>query len=256
LTSRRTALCFLFALLPGGVAWILARFAHRISATEIATHIGWLLMLQVVLPILTLVGGTAVVAEEVEDRTITFLFSRPIPRASVLLGRWLATLVILSVVLAIGSGLMLEAAQAHGPVAETLARAGGEHAQAAPRELSEGIALPFLQAVLLGCAVYSAVFSVAGVFFKHPMIIGLGYAFVIEGFLANLPGKNQSLTIQYYLRSWVAGHGSPAWNRVEGFASATFDTPTGAVSTLLVILFAVLALGAWQIHRREFVLTS
>ena len=32
-------------------------------------------------------------------------------------------------------------------------------------------------------------------------IIGLGYVFAIEGFLSNLPGKMQVLTIQYYLRA-------------------------------------------------------
>jgi ABC-type transport system involved in multi-copper enzyme maturation permease subunit len=106
LTSRRTMLSLALALLPGAIAWTLAHFAHRVSAGDIATHLGWLLILQVLLPILALIGGTAVVTEEVEDRTITFLFSRPIVRASLLLGRWLAALVLLSAVLALGAGLM------------------------------------------------------------------------------------------------------------------------------------------------------
>lgn len=257
LTSRRTALSFMLVLLPGGIAWTLAHFARRTSGTDIATHLGWLLMLQVLVPILTLVGGTAVVTEEIEDRTITFLFSRPIPRAALLFGRWLATLVLLSVMLALGTGLMLWAAsQSSGGEARALAAAGPDTLLRSPQPLSEGIALPLIQAVLLGGAVYSALFAVAGVFFKHPMILGLGYAFAIEGFLANLPGKNQALTIQYYLRSWIAAYGSPAWNRVEGFGSAGFDTPLEVVTTLAAVLLVVLALGAWRIQRREFVLTS
>jgi hypothetical protein len=309
--SRRTFFSLAFALLPGAVAWLTASFARRISADDIATAIGWLLMLQVVLPILALVGGTAVIAEEVEDRTITYLFSRPIPRASVLLGRWLAALVVLSVVASIGTGFVLwsatrppvalERATLHAvstvqhassgatenPRAAHDARAtqdadtprDGDAARdrdaaqndgtarnarvereslAAPgsRTLNEGIALPLLQAVLLGSLVYSALFSVAGALFKHPMIVGVAYAFVIEGFLANLPGKNQALTVQYYLRSWIVAHGSDAWNRVEGFAGSGFDTPGGAVRTLVLIWLGALAFGAWRVSRREFVLTS
>jgi ABC-type transport system involved in multi-copper enzyme maturation permease subunit len=251
-SSRRTLLSAALALVPGAVAWTLAKFALRISATDIAAHIGWLILLQVVLPILALVGGTAVVAEEVEDRTITYLFSRPIPRAAVLLGRWLATLVVLSVVLSIGSGFLLWAAQQ--PAVPRFAPSDG--ALDVSRTLEDGIALPLLQAVLLGALVYSALFSIAGTLFKHPMIIGLAYAFVIEGFLADLPGKNQALTIQYYLRSWIAAYGSEAWSRVEGFAGASFDTPRDAIATLLVIWAAALALGCWHVSRREFVLTS
>jgi hypothetical protein len=170
----------------------------------------------------------------------------------VLLGRWLAALVILSVVLSIGSGLMLWAASQPALVRFSDA----SRVVAASRELSAGVALPLLQAVLLGALVYSALFSVAGTLFKHPMIIGLAYAFVIEGFLADLPGKNQALTIQYYLRSWIAAYGSEAWSRVEGFAGATFDSPEGAITTLVMIWIAALVLGSWQVSRREFVLTS
>jgi len=303
--SRRTFFSLAFALLPGAVAWLTASFAPRISAADIATSIGWLLMLQVVLPILALVGGTAVIAEEVEDRTITYLFSRPIPRASVLLGRWLAALVLLSVVASIGAGFVLWSATRppvalkrvtqHGSSATRHASSGAAQSSraaqragtpqdgdaaherdasendgtarnagveretvAAPgsRTLDEGIALPLLQAVLLGSLVYSALFSAAGALFKHPMIVGVAYAFVIEGFLANLPGKNQALTVQYYLRSWIVAHGSDAWNRVEGFAGSGFDTPGGAVRTLVLIWLGALAFGAWRVSRREFVLTS
>ncbi len=67
--------------------------------------------------------------------------------------------------------------------------ASRSHAPGPP--LDPGITLPLLAAALLGGAVYSAIFAAAGVFFRHPMITGLGYAFAVEGFLANLPGRNQ-----------------------------------------------------------------
>jgi ABC-2 type transport system permease protein len=253
--ARRTWLCAALALVPAAIAWTLARFSTRIGAADIAAHLGWLLMLQTLVPLLALVVGSAVITEEIEDRTITYLFARPITRASVLLGRWLAALVLLSLMLAAGSALLVWAAStSHVAHATAIGLAPGD--PVGEHGLMGGVAAPLLQAVLLGGAVYSALFAVAAVFFAHPMIVGLAYSFAIEGLLANLPGKNQSLTIQYYLRSWIAGYGEPAWNRVEGFASTQFDTPHGAIATLVIVLVAALALGAWRIERREFVLTS
>jgi ABC-type transport system involved in multi-copper enzyme maturation permease subunit len=214
-------------------------------------------MLQVLVPLLALILGSAVITEEIEDRTITYLLTRPIPRASILLGRWLAALVMLSLLLTLGSALLVWAAStSHVAHATGMGMSPLSDQVAGERRLAGGIAAPLLQAALLGGAVYSALFAVAGVFFAHPMIVGLAYSFAIEVLLANLPGKNQSLTIQYYLRSWIAGYGEPAWNRVEGFASTQFDTPGGAIATLGIVLAVALALGAWRIERREFVLTS
>ena len=254
LASRRTLFLLAFSLLPGAVAWCMARFAQRLAASEIATLVGWLLFLQIVLPSTALVGGTAVIAEEVEDRTITYLFTRPIHRVSLLLGRWLATLVVLSAVLSIGAGFVVWSATQPALAVASNAR----HALAPPasRVLGEGIALPLLQAALMGALVYSALFSIAGVIFKHPMIVGVAYAFVIEGFLASLPGRNQALTIQFYLRSWIAAHGSDAWSRVEGFAGGGFDAPHNVVVTLGAIWLGALLFGGWRLSRREFVLTS
>src|SRR5215470_14840048 len=78
-TSRRA-----LAAIPPIVAALAARFDRHNTPATIAVNLGWLLLLQVIVPLVTLVAGSAVVAEEIEDRTITYLFSRPIPRASLL----------------------------------------------------------------------------------------------------------------------------------------------------------------------------
>ena len=52
----------------------------------------WLLYLRFIVPVLGVFYGTALIADEVEDKTITYLFTRPIPRGAVLLGKYLAYL--------------------------------------------------------------------------------------------------------------------------------------------------------------------
>jgi ABC-2 type transport system permease protein len=239
--SRRTLACLALAAAPPAMAWIIAHINTRIPPAGIATHLGWLLLVQIVTPLCALVCGSAVVTEEIEDRTITYLFSRPIPRAAVLLGRWLASLVVVSVVLGLSAWLTTAVARS-SPVA------------GAP--VDDRITVPLLAAVWIGGAVYSALFAAAGVIFRHPMIAGLAYAFAVEGFLANLPGRNQALTVQYYLRSVIAATGSPEWRHVEGFATSKFETLGVATTTLAVVLVVVLALASWRISRKEFVLSA
>jgi hypothetical protein len=52
----------------------------------------WLLYVRFIVPILGVFYGTALIADEVDDRTITYLFTRPIPRGAVLAGKYLAYL--------------------------------------------------------------------------------------------------------------------------------------------------------------------
>src|SRR5262249_17427254 len=53
--TRRTMLCSALMLLPGAIAWTLARFSTRIGGDDIAAHLGWLLMLQTLVPLVALV---------------------------------------------------------------------------------------------------------------------------------------------------------------------------------------------------------
>src|SRR5262245_60002196 len=52
----------------------------------------WLLYVRFIVPVLGVFYGTALIADEVEDKTITYLFTRPIPRGGVLIGKYLAYL--------------------------------------------------------------------------------------------------------------------------------------------------------------------
>jgi ABC-2 type transport system permease protein len=239
--SRRALLTLLLAFLPTLVAVLVTRFVHNARPAELAVNFGWILVVQLVVPLAALICGSSVVAEEIEDRTITFLFTRPIPRASILLGRLAATLVFVSVLMALATAALLWAcsgARGTGPA------------------IGAGISQPLIVAAVVGVMVYTTLFAAAGIFFKHPMIVGLAYAFALEGFLANLPGKNQALTIQYYLRSIIASGRDPSWLEVEGVATSNFDSASGAFTTLACIVAAAIVLGVWRLSRREYELSG
>jgi ABC-type Na+ efflux pump permease subunit len=251
LAPRRSWLVYAFTLLPVLVALLLATHARRVTAEGIATHLSWFLFLQVVVPLVSLLQGQAVISREVEDRTITYLFSRPISRPAMFIGRSLGALAFTLLLLLAGALLLLFAAS-HGPLGKVPDPAGFPQAGWG----ADGIVLPLLGAVALGAVTYTLLFAALGVFTKHPMILGLAYTFALEGFFANLPGSNQALAVQYYLRSWIAAHGSSGWSELEGFDVTSFESPGRVLVRLALVAVLALALGSWRIRHKEFVLSA
>lgn len=241
LTSRRLLVCALIAFLPTLVAFVATAASRRAVAGDLAAHLTYVLVLQIVLPLSTLLFGSAVIAEEVEDRTITYLFTRPVPRAALLAGRFASSVALLALLLCAALAALLA----------TAARARGEG------EPIDPALVPRLFTVLIfGTVAYTAVFACVGAFFRHAMMVGIGYAFAIEGFLANLPGRTQVVTIQYHMRSYLSGEGSGALQRVEEFTARTVESPARALTILAAIAVVALALGAWRVSRRQFELPS
>ncbi|MBL8858442.1 MAG: ABC transporter permease [Planctomycetes bacterium] len=241
LFSRRLLLCIALTHLPALFALVTTGFRVHTNPDVLAANLGWMMFLQIVLPLVTLIAGSAVISEEVEDRTITYLFTRPIPRASLLFGRWISTFAWLVIVIASGVFFLLLAC---------------ERARGRGGEIDAQFARSMYEAALWGAAAYSALFSVLGAFFRHAMLVGIGYAFAVEGFLANLPGQNQALTVQYYLRSLIADGAGPVWKKVEGFSAMRFVEVERAQLVLIVIIAGALVLGAWRLMRRQFAMTA
>ena len=53
----------------------------------------WLIYVRFLVPVLGVFYGTSLIADEIEDKTLTYLFTRPIQRAAVIIGKYLAYLV-------------------------------------------------------------------------------------------------------------------------------------------------------------------
>ena len=116
----------------------------------------WLLYIRFIVPVLGVFYGTSLIADEVDDKTITYLFTRPIPRSAVLLGKYLAylactvLLVLPSVMLVFF--LIVPWAAAPSP---RLSVARGD-----------------LGMLAVGLAAYGAVFALVGARIKRPLVMG------------------------------------------------------------------------------------
>lgn len=244
LRARRMWVVAAGAALAPLIAWVVAQSPRNVRGLEVLTALGFLLTINLMAPLASVIVGAAVLGEEIEDRTITYLLTRPISRPAILVGRWLAGASVLVV-------LFIASTTALGLIAESFPTPSS-----AKHLIPPGLTGSITAASVLAALTYSALFSTLGVFFKHPMIVGLGYCFTVEGFLANLPGKNQALTVQYYLRCFLVSENAEAWGHLEEIVPAKPLSAEESVGWLVGIALAALAVGALALRRKQFELSA
>lgn len=200
----------------------------------------WFLFLRFIVPVLGIFYGTALMADEVEDKTITYLFTRPIPRSAVLVGKYLAYLA--STVLIVLPSVML--------VYFLVVPIGGGSIAATFTTLLRDLVL-----LATGLAVYGALFAAVGAWIKRPVLFGLFFAFGWENFAMALPGYMKRFTVAFYTQSLVP-HAMPQDNLLSILQSVFKDNVSALQGslTLAVLLVVALAAATRAVERREYVL--
>ncbi len=254
LWSRRTIFMALVVLGPVAIAAVvrvvelLSRGqggpqvdGQLLSSAAIFGLMVWVFFLRFAVPVLAVFYGTALIADEVEDKTLTYLFTRPIPRGAVLVGKYLAYLVCtMAVVLPSLVVIYLL----------IYSRAG--------TDMGSGFVdlLKDLVAIGIGLAVYGALFAWVGAQFKRPLLTGLAFVFAWEPAILVVPGYLKQLTVAYYLQGLVP-HALPADASTLGFLQALFqEFPSlgSALVSLAFIAVVTLTLASRAVSRREYVL--
>jgi ABC-type transport system involved in multi-copper enzyme maturation permease subunit len=213
-----------------------ARLPARVSGFDLYGVIVAIYDLRNVVPLCALFFASALVAEEVEGRTLTYLLTRPVQRASILLGKfaaYVATVLALTLPATVVTFFLL--ATAGG-----LAGVGS----AVPDLLRD------LGVIALALVVYGALFALLGVALRRPVVPGLLFLFAWE-LVANLPGYLPRLTITAYLRSLLR-HRPPEAGLATVFGEVLPAPLCVGVLTSLSVLLLAGAIGIFS--RREYVL--
>ena len=200
----------------------------------------WLLYLRFIVPVLGAFYGTSLISDEVEDRTITYLFTRPVPRGAVILGKYLAYVVCTALVVlpSVTAVYLLIIPVGGGSI-------GGTFLQL----------LTDLGLLALGLAVYGAVFALIGALVPRPLVAGLLLIFGWEQVALFVPGYLRRFTIAHYLQGLVP-HAMPQDDTVSAIQSLFSEPPTLISSLMSLALIAVIALwlAARTVERKEYVL--
>ena len=211
----------------------------RMTGPAIFGMMIWVLYLRFIVPVLGVFYGTSLMADEVEDKTITYLFVRPIRRGSVLVGKYLAYLACtVFVVLPSVMLVYLLIVPLQGSLGASFV------------DLVKDLLL-----LALGLAAYGAVFAFIGAKYKRPLILGLVFIFGWEQAALAFPGYMKKFTVAYYLQGLVP-HAMPNDGVVSLLQGIFRDSPGlfGSLFWLAVIWAVFLGLAAWVVERREYVL--
>jgi ABC-type transport system involved in multi-copper enzyme maturation permease subunit len=176
----------------------------------------------------------------VEDKTITYLFTRPIARGAVVIGKYLAYLAATSLVV-LPSVMVL-----YFLVVPT---GGGSLAEAFPALVKD------LGLLGLGLAVYGSLFAWVGSQFKYPLVTGLVFAFGWEQGILLIPGYLKRFTIAYYIQGLVP-HAMPQDSALSILQVVSRDALSAPMSLFWLgfIWILFLLLSARVVSRKEYVL--
>ncbi|MDX9753583.1 MAG: ABC transporter permease, partial [bacterium] len=141
---------------------------------EIYSGICAVMHLQFVVPMMALMRGMTIFSEEKKERTITYLFLRPVPRSVLAAGKYTGSLLSLIVLLSFS---LVSVFGILGTFPNTDMITG-----------DFGVLLKDIAVLSLGLAAYAAVLMVVGTFFKHSLLISIFLVFMWDSAAAYIPG--------------------------------------------------------------------
>jgi len=239
--NRRMLGLFILALLPTGLSLLLF-LAKPFLAEEgvylsgLFPQMGFLVFLHFLMPIMAIFVGTAVIAEEVEDRTWPYLMIRPVPRWKMVAAKMIAGIIAVSLMLV--ASLLLT----------FLLMMSGQDSQTWSSRLPD-----FLRscgALLLGTIVYIPLFGCLGGIIKRPVLAGLIYIFGWESTIGFFPGNVKLITIIHYLH--VIFPPLQQYRFINLIIPTTRISNTEAVLVLLFIAALFTGLLMWLPSLREY----
>ncbi len=202
------------------------------------------LLIPFLIPVVAMAVGTSAIGEPIEDGTLVYYWTRPIRRSALYLGRLLAAQAVAGGLLVLALATCFVMLMLGGFGAVTLAF----------------IKLYLMAAVvvLLGAAVYTAIFACVGTWLKRPLLVAILFVFGWETLVSGIPQRIQEWTIRFHLRNLIDWPDLPAQDLrgvIEDLlnrALARQPMPAWQSGVVLIIVVMVATfLGVVLLRRRE-----
>lgn len=216
LLGRRRAL-ILFAL--PALLVVIAIAVRALAGADDSTASGILggFALGTMVPLIGVIAGTGAIGPEIDDGSVVYLLSKPVPRPTIIFTKLLVATgvtVAFSAVPVLLAGFLLNGN-------------------------SQQIAVAYAVAAAVASVAYSALFLLLGTITRHAVVFGLVYALVWEAFFGTLVPGARTLSVQ----QWALAVGQKVG--AEGALTSDVQLP------LAICLLTVLTAGAtWYAGRR------
>ena len=240
--TRKTKVFYLLSLFPVLFAVVIKSsqifsVGPSLTGIQIFSNMIMTFYLQFLILILSLFFGTSVCSEEIENKTLTYLTTRPIPKSAIILGKYAAYCLMAVLMVMIGLVASFFILNFEKLLDFSI----------------YSILFKNLGVLSLGVICYLALFTLMGTFLRRSIIVGLIFSFGWELFVQYFPGSTQRLTIVHYLKSLLPSHFSG--NKFSILLFQLEPTSAGTAITVLFLLTAVfLALACYVFSRKEYIL--
>ena len=234
---RLLVLSLLFAL-PGVLAAVVALTARNAPAAALEFAFVFNLIPHTLAPLAALLYAAGIIQDEVEEQTLTYLLLRPLPRWALYLVKWLATLLVTSLLCVVFTLATFA----------VIAWTAGEPATAGM--VGRAVKLALLLALMQ--VAYCGLFGLLGLLMRQSFLMGVVYIGALEGLLASLQTVGRRLTMMYYFRVLVVRWLEPTAGRDWAINLATAPPARTCVLTLLAAGIVSAILAALLFASREF----
>lgn len=177
---------------------------------------------------------TAIVSKEVEEKTIVYLLTRPVPRWQLLVGRFFANLLVVILICLIA----------------TICVSLGSY-----KSLSNPLMRNDLLAIGLGVFAYSGLFLFLTLLVNRALILCVLFAFGWESSIPNLPTGMHRMSILTHMQA-VAQHPDIPGSRILDFAVGAGNegsvSPGVAAITLVAVGVIGLAVSIYWFNNNEY----
>ena len=235
LRSKRALALLALCVLPLAVAQLNVSFGRRVGLDDFLFCF-LMVIAQVSVPFGALFLGIAVLGDDLDGRTITYIFTRPLPRYVFFLGRLLGFFAAYGLLLALTVLLTTRI-------------------YASKVEISLEATLSLVAIAVAGLLVYAAFFATLRALFKRALYAGFFLTFIIEIFIAKMPvGALSRISVWHHLSVLSAR----SLELREGFSVPDLpniqaaETASGSITVLACIFAVSLLVGMRVVTVREF----
>ncbi len=183
LFSRKAIFALLVMLFIGAVMGYAA--TQDVERLDGGTGLMDNLILFFFMPVVSMIYGSSLIRNGINDKSITHLLISPIDRITAYLGYYLSLVLTVSIMMVLITTVgFLSFYLPQGIDSTALA-----------------IYLKMSGLVIIGSTVYSSLFLMVSIILERPIYFGLFFAFIWEGFVGSLPGRIRTVAIKHYIRS-------------------------------------------------------
>ncbi|MCK9995964.1 MAG: ABC transporter permease [Candidatus Krumholzibacteria bacterium] len=218
--------------------------SESFSAQAQLSGLSFKIYIRFLIPVMAMAVGIPAISEQINSGTLVFMWTRPVKRRAIYLGRLLAAQVVSTGLMSASLVLCFLVMVSEGAGVITF-------------EFLKLYLMTFLL-IGLGAFTYSAVFAAMGTFFKKPVLPAILWALGWENLVTSIPARVQELSLRFHLQNLIERPPAQA-DDLPGVLGALLSTAlhrdpvsrVQSVAVLLAVMAVAMVVGVWLLRHKE-----